>query len=984
MEIFKSGDNNGNNSDANSRAIYRRVSQSQEDDPSLNETVDDSNQNIEEFFENRNNCPFDGRLRRLKRKEIKAIEAFCIGNEIKKGRFAESDDVDKDLQCISVVYFSEERLPGLDVRVALKKITIGEVSDSSRDYINYSFKNEEIAARIRHFAVAPVFAKYEDPNGRELYLLSAFMDNGDLHESLKDNILDLKQCLRILFQIASAIRYLHTPVANYRKALLHLDIKSSNIALDLSLNARLIDFGLAREIEGDDGIKCTGDKFDVKYIGTPGYFPTDPVRCLTKHLDCFSFGVVIRETLTGTNPGEPCTEHNFWLRNNKTLCECLKKKLKSKWKGEADALSGEEIAKKCISSWSSQRNEVFTFEDVYKSLEELESVRGNYKDELPVERGNYKNELPVDKCDMCLINKASNEDMIKHGEYCRGKIQLCIQCVKSNYLNPVKCHSCDECKPEIGGHNTACISVAGDGKEVFIKDAEHVLETLYKKAHSTVCVRKLENSLIKPSTESSLKRIQLALDEVIKSSGIDTLILYYSGDGFKEKGLQLNGNLNEYISGKNLSKMLLEMLTKKQLMKIYIFFDCCYPPTVTNCFGNDFPSGVQIIQFSSSRPDHISSAEDGNEYSIFTSFLLGAILRKRKCILDEKSKEDDCQVCKKYWQKNEEKDFLKIVNIFGNIRKHMKKWRDWKKGQVWKQQPTRSAIPPMTDEENFSFSIKSTVSMQLKIVRENLNENLVHVDLNFFATLDSIRTDVFRKWLSSEWMDDYAGYADILSLKNGTLPSDLRNTNDLLHVWNSKQLLDVTLRSLKDLRTGRVGLFPVERKFGRDICCTGQKLREIVELSHEIKNKVKNEVMDIRQRINQAQHSKKYIAFIGQLVSVYKDELDKFENRLRVMSSFRIIKNKNSDILMMNGEDFCSNPFILGSDGEDSSLADIARYLRWTEIPRKIDIFLYIPRGNIDFVCLEMVRKDTMDKQDYVFYGDVSKTCRTFALHRDS
>ncbi|WAR16085.1 hypothetical protein MAR_030679, partial [Mya arenaria] len=380
MEIFKSGDNNGNNSDANSRAIYRRVSQSQEDDPSLNETVDDS--------------------------------------------------------------------------------------------------NEEIAARIRHFAVAPVFAKYEDPNGR--------------------------------------------------KALLHLDIKSSNIALDLSLNARLIDFGLAREIEGDDGIKCTGDKFD------------------------------------------------------------------SKWKGEADALSGEEIAKKCISSWSSQRNEVFTFEDVYKSLEELESVRGNYKDELPVERGNYKNELPVDKCDMCLINK-------------------------------------------------------------------------------------------------------------------------------------------------------------------------------------------------------------------------GAILRKRKCILDEKSKEDDCQ-----------------------------------------------------------------------------------------------------------------------------------------------------------------------------ICCTGQKLREIVELSHEIKNKVKNEVMDIRQRINQAQHSKKYIAFIGQLVSVYKDELDKFENRLRVMSSFRIIKNKNSDILMMNGEDFCSNPFILGSDGEDSSLADIARYLRWTEIPRKIDIFLYIPRGNIDFVCLEMVRKDTMDKQDYVFYGDVSKTCRTFALHRDS
>ncbi|WAR16084.1 LRK81-like protein [Mya arenaria] len=648
-------------------------------------------------------------------------------------------------------------LPGLNVRVALKKITMGDVSDSSKEYINYSFKNEEIAARIRHFAVAPVFAKYEDPNGR--------------------------------------------------KALLHLDIKSSNIGLDGNLNARLIDFGLAREIEGDEGIKCPEDTFDVKYIGTPGYFPTNPVRRLTKHLDYFSLGVVMRETITGANPGDPCTKHKFWLRNKQTLCECL-------W---------EQI----------------------KDLVRHDGYRNTASGVMP-------NESDSAMCEMCLVNKASkdNEDMVEHELSCKTNIKLCMQCVKSNYLNPVKCHSCNKCKPKIGGHNTACISIAGDGagQKIYEKDATDFLEILCGKAHHTVCVRKLKNSQIKPSAaKSSMAQLGAALDEVNESSGIDTLILYFSGHGDKDKG---------------------------------------------------------------------------------------AILRKHKCLLTEKLKNEDCKLCIKYWQKCEKKDYLKIDKIFANVRKHMKK--------MGNQQPTGCIVPYATNEEIFSFSSKSTVSMQLKIVRENLNENLVHVDLNFFATLDSIRTDVFRKWLSSDWENAYAGYADVLSVKNGTLPSDLTNTNDLLHVWNSKQLLDVTLRSYTGLRTGRVGLFPRTSKFGGVTCVTGKKLKDIVDNAQKIKSDLHNNLEKIKQSIHQAQNSGIYIGLVRDLVSLFDVELGKFEKSLRVLSSFRII-----------------------------------------EIPSNFDIVLYIPKANIDFVCLELVRKDTMVKQDYVFYGDMSKICRAYAMHRE-
>ncbi|XP_052763247.1 uncharacterized protein LOC128205556 [Mya arenaria] len=1013
VEIFKSGDKNEdsaangvendrhkgqdreddpgqtNPSGDSEDKIYRRKAQDREDDPGqINPSSDseDKWKSINECFKNRNNCPFDGRLRRLEKKEVKMIKAFCTDYEIKKGRFAEFDDFDNDSkssekQCVSVVYFSGKDLPGLNVRVALKKITMGDVSDSSKEYINYSFKNEEIAARIRHFAVAPVFAKYEDPNGRKLYLLSAFMDYGDLQDVLKDPILDdLKQRLRILFQIASAILFLHTPVAIYRKALLHLDIKSSNIGLDGNLNARLIDFGLAREIEGDEGIKCPEDTFDVKYIGTPGYFPTNPVRRLTKHLDYFSLGVVMRETITGANPGDPCTKHKFWLRNKQTLCECLWEQIKSKWKTTSDskrASSIEKIAKNCISSWAPEGKETFKFEKEYDTLEDLVRHDG-YRNTAS---GVMPNESDSAMCEMCLVNKASkdNEDMVEHELSCKTNIKLCMQCVKSNYLNPVKCHSCNKCKPKIGGHNTACISIAGDGagQKIYEKDATDFLEILCGKAHHTVCVRKLKNSQIKPSAaKSSMAQLGAALDEVNESSGIDTLILYFSGHGDKDKGLQLNKELKEYMCIQHLSDMLKKMLKKKQLRKIYIFFDCCHPPILTLPF-TPLPTGVQIIQYCSSRPDQESSAGDGTDYSMFTSFLLGAILRKHKCLLTEKLKNEDCKLCIKYWQKCEKKDYLKIDKIFANVRKHMKK--------MGNQQPTGCIVPYATNEEIFSFSSKSTVSMQLKIVRENLNENLVHVDLNFFATLDSIRTDVFRKWLSSDWENAYAGYADVLSVKNGTLPSDLTNTNDLLHVWNSKQLLDVTLRSYTGLRTGRVGLFPRTSKFGGVTCVTGKKLKDIVDNAQKIKSDLHNNLEKIKQSIHQAQNSGIYIGLVRDLVSLFDVELGKFEKSLRVLSSFRIIEDDDNKrhILIMNGEDFCSHPFIFGSDGGASVLVDIARHLRCTEIPSNFDIVLYIPKANIDFVCLELVRKDTMVKQDYVFYGDMSKICRAYAMHRE-
>jgi serine/threonine protein kinase len=68
---------------------------------------------------------------------------------------------------------------------------------------------------------------------------------------------------RLFRQIALAVQYLH------RQEIAHSDIKPENVILDLEGNAKLIDFGFAKQkqIAGDD----------EKY-GTPIYMPPEFLR----------------------------------------------------------------------------------------------------------------------------------------------------------------------------------------------------------------------------------------------------------------------------------------------------------------------------------------------------------------------------------------------------------------------------------------------------------------------------------------------------------------------------------------------------------------------------------------------------------------------------------------------------------------------------------------------------------------------------------
>ncbi|MED6194838.1 hypothetical protein PIB30_032268 [Stylosanthes scabra] len=98
--------------------------------------------------------------------------------------------------------------------------------------------------------------------------------------------------MKIAVGAAKGLAFLHEA----EKQVIYRDFKASNILLDSDYNAKLSDFGLAKDgPEGDDTHVST------RVMGTQGY--AAPEYVMTGHLtamsDVYSFGVVLLELLTG-------------------------------------------------------------------------------------------------------------------------------------------------------------------------------------------------------------------------------------------------------------------------------------------------------------------------------------------------------------------------------------------------------------------------------------------------------------------------------------------------------------------------------------------------------------------------------------------------------------------------------------------------------------------------------------------------------------
>lgn len=188
--------------------------------------------------------------------------------------------------------------------IAVKRLWSGKAKYSAsenRGVINKELKTEvETLGSIKHKNIVKLYSYFSSLDFS--LLVYEYMPNGNLWDAIHNGKVHLNWPTRhhIALGVARGLAYLHHDL---KPPIVHRDIKTTNILLDVDYQPKVADFGIAKVLQGRGK-----DSFSSSHViaGTYGYLAPE-YACASKattKCDVYSFGVVLMELLTGRKPIE--------------------------------------------------------------------------------------------------------------------------------------------------------------------------------------------------------------------------------------------------------------------------------------------------------------------------------------------------------------------------------------------------------------------------------------------------------------------------------------------------------------------------------------------------------------------------------------------------------------------------------------------------------------------------------------------------------
>ena len=183
--------------------------------------------------------------------------------------------------------------------VAIKALPAALASDPGR--LSRFRREARTLASLNHPSIAAIYGLEE--SGGKSFLVLELVEGETLGEHIRRGPVPVDESLRIASQIADALEAAHA------KGTTHRDIKPANIKITPEGRAKVLDFGLAKNIlnpaqalDSSNLETLTAATEAGQILGTPAYMSPEQARggSVDERADIWAFGCVLYELLSGS------------------------------------------------------------------------------------------------------------------------------------------------------------------------------------------------------------------------------------------------------------------------------------------------------------------------------------------------------------------------------------------------------------------------------------------------------------------------------------------------------------------------------------------------------------------------------------------------------------------------------------------------------------------------------------------------------------